>query len=171
MEIFSVKLSIKYLIIVIFLLIFTILFNFFIYTFAATEGILEIIDHSTKKIIFSRRVVPGDNFSTLYIHSVEKTPVKEIFVIDNQYRIILSETQVSSSGAGLPSQIFEEEQFLLKDGKFIINNINIFLPFIPLKVGKTSHNIFFFKEEIVDLSSLIGDGLVYIQVKKVENRK
>jgi len=171
MEIFSVKLSIKYLIIVIFLLIFTILFNFFIYTFAATEGILEIIDHSTKKIIFSRSVVPGDNFSTLYIHSVEKTPVKEIYVIDNQYRIILSETQVSSSGAGLPSQIFEEEQFLLKDGKFIINNINIFLPFIPLKVGETSHNIFFFKEEIVDLSSLIGDGLVYIQVKKVENRK
>ena len=171
MEIFSVKLSIKYLIIVIFLLIFTILFNFFIYTFAATEGILEIIDYSTKKIIFSRRVVPGDDFSTLYIHSVEKTPVKEIFVIDNQYRIILSETQVSSSGAGLPSQIFEEDQFLLKDGKFIINNINIFLPFIPLKVGKTSHNIFFFREEIIDLSTLIGDGIVYIRIRKVENIK
>lgn len=171
MEIFSLKLSIKYLIIVIFLLIFTILFNFFIYTFAATEGILEIIDYSTKKIIFSRRVVPGDDFSTLYIHSVEKTPVKEIFVIDNQYRIILSETQVSSSGAGLPSQIFKEEQFFLKDGKFIIKNINKFLPFIPLKVGKASHNIFFFKEEMIDLSTLIGDGLVYIKIKKTETTK
>jgi len=171
MEIFSVKLSIKYLIIVIFLLAFIILFNFLIYTFAVTEGILEIIDYSTKKIIFSRRVAPGDNFSTLYIHSVEKTPVKEIFVIDNQYRIILSETQVSSSGAGLPSQIFGEEQFLLEDGSFIINNINRFLPFIPLKVGKNSHNTFFFKETIIDLSSIIGDGLVYIRINKVENTK
>ena len=168
MKVFLVKLNIKHSIIVIFLLVFIILFNFFIYTFAATEGILEIIDYSTKKIIFSRRVLPGDNFSTLYIHSVEKTPVKEIFVIDNQYRIILSETQVSSSGAGLPSQIFDEEQFLLKDGKFIINNINRILPFIPLMVGENSHNIFFFKEETVELSSLIGDGIVYIKIKKSE---
>jgi len=171
MKIFLVKLSIKYSIIVIFLLAFIILFNFLIYTFAVTEGILEIIDYSTKKIIFSRRVAPGDNFSTLYIHSVEKTPVKEIFVIDNQYRIILSETQVSSSGAGLPSQIFGEEEFLLEDGSFIINNINRFLPFIPLKVGKNSHNTFFFKETIIDLSSIIGDGLVYIRIRKVENTK
>ena len=171
MEIFLVKLNIKYLIIVIFLLIFIILFNFFIYTFAATKGILEIIDYSTKKIIFSRRVAPGDIFSTLYIHSVEKTPVKEIFVIDNQYRIILSETRVSSSGAGLLSQIFGEEQFLLKDGKFIIKNINKFLPFIPLKIGKNSHNTFFFKEKMIDLSTLIGDGLVYIRIVKVESMK
>lgn len=171
MGIFSLKLSIRHLIIVIFLLVFTILSSFPIYAFSVTENTLEIINYSTKKIIFSKRVVPGDNFSTLYIHSVEKTLVKEIFVIDNQYRIILSETQVSSSGAGLPSQIFGEEQFLLKDGKFIINNINKFLPFIPLKVGKTSHNIFFFKEEMMDLSSLIGDGVVYIQIKKVENIK
>ncbi|MBA7500129.1 hypothetical protein ES704_02882 [subsurface metagenome] len=171
MKIFLVKLNIKCLIIVISLLVFIILFNFFIYTFATTEGILEIIDYSTKKIIFSRRVAPGDIFSTLYIHSVEKTPVKEIFVINNQYRIILSETQVSSSGAGLPSQVFKEEQFLLKDGKFIIKNINKFLPFIPLKVGKNSHNTFFFKEEMIDLSTLIGDGLVYIRIVKVESMK
>lgn len=171
MKVFLVKLSINYSIIVIFLLAFIILFSFLIYTFAVTEGILEIIDYSTKKIIFSRRVAPGDNFSTLYIHSVEKTPVKEIFIIDNQYRIILSETQVSSSGAGLPSQIFGEEQFLLEDGNFIINNINRFLPFIPLKVGKNSHNTFFFKETIIDLSSVIGDGLVYIRIRKVENTK
>lgn len=171
MKIFSVKLSIKYLIIT-FLLVYIILFNFLIYTSAVTGGgILEIIDDSTKKVIFSRRVVPGNSFSTLYIHSVEKTLVQEIFVIDNQYRIILSETQVSSTGAGLPSQIFGEEQFRLQNGKFIISNINRFLPFIPLKIGKTSHNTFFFKEEIVDLSSLIGDGLVYIKIKKIENTK
>ena len=149
-------------------LVLVIVFTFFFNIFAATEGILEIIDYSTNKTIFSRRVLPGDNFSTSYIHSVEKTPVKEIFVIDNQYRIILSETQVSSSGAGLPSQIFNEEQFLLKDGKFIISNINRILPFIPLKIGKIRHNIFFFKEETVELSSLIGDGIVYIKIKKSE---
>jgi len=171
MKVFPVKLSIKYVIIFIFLLVFIILFNFFIYIFASTEGNLEIIDYHTKKIIFSEIVVPGDIFSTLYIHSVEKTPVKEIFLVDNQYRIILSETHVSSSGAGLPSQIFGEEKFILKDGNFIINNINRFLPFIPLKVGKNSHNKFFFKETIIDLSSIIGDGLVYIRIRKVENTK
>lgn len=149
-----------------------VLFNFLAFDFAASNSyFLEIIDDSTKKVIFSEEVFPGDSFSTLYIHSVSKTPVEESFVIDNQYRIILSETQVSSTGAGLPSQIFGEEQFHLQDGKFIIRNINKFLPFIPLKVGKNSRNTFFFKEEMIDLSTLIGDGLVYIRIVKVESMK
>jgi hypothetical protein len=171
MKIFLEKLIIKYQIGIIFLFVFIVLINFFIYVFNATANKLEIIDHSTKKIIFSRNLVPGDKFSTFYIHSVEKTAVIEIFIIDSLYRIILLETQLSSSGAGLPSQVFGEEKFLIRDGKFIISNINKFLPFIPLKVGKKSHNKFFFKEEMIDFSSFIGDGLVYIQVREVKNKK
>jgi len=162
MKIFLIKLNIKCSTII-FLLVFTILSSFSIYAFSVTENNLEIMDYFTKKIIFSEKIVPGDIFSTLYIHSVEKTPVKEIFMIDDQYRIILLETHVSSSGAGLPSQIFGGEKFILKDGKFIINNINRVLTFIPLKIGENSHNTFFFKEVILDLSSMIGDGIVYIR--------
>lgn len=148
------------------ILLFLIYFILIVYTFDIFATNLEIIDSSTNKIIFSRKIFPGDSFETIYIHSVEKVPIKEVFIIDEEYRIILFETHFSCTGAGLPNQAYGNEQFSLQDGEFVIKNINRYLPFIPLRIGKDTGNIFIFKNEELDLSSLVGDKLVYILLNK-----
>ena len=61
---------------------------------------LQIRAVKRSRVVFLEQVSPGDRFSTGYVHSVELSPVREYFCIDNDYRIILRETTFRSSNVG-----------------------------------------------------------------------
>jgi hypothetical protein len=75
-------------------------------------------------------------FSYEYVHSVEKTPVQEHFVLAPGNRILLTSTHYQSYGVGLP--YLPEEGTLVNDnGVFFLSGINrsfseINLGFMPL---------------------------------------
>ena len=66
---------------------------------------------SDKHVFYNQPVTTGKPFSTQFIHSVQKTPVLENFVVDVEHKeIILDSTKYKSFAVGLP--------FLKSDGAF-----------------------------------------------------
>jgi len=128
---------------------------------------LELRSFSDGEIVFSQKVQPGDKFTLKYTHSVAKTPVWEIFTIDKDYQIVLIETDFLDHGAGLPYASFGEEMFVEEDGKFKIKNMHRVIPTpIYYRIGAVRENIFYFKDKKIDLSSLVGDKLLTIEIGK-----
>ena len=136
------------------------LFFLYIYT-------LEIKIFPEGKIVFKQRVSPGDEFTLKYKHSVELSPVWEIFIIDKEYKIILIETDFLDHGAGLPYAPFGEEIFVEEEDKFKIKNMYRIMPSpIYYMVGTIYENTLFFKNKEIDFSSIVGDKLLTIEVNK-----
>lgn len=65
--------------------------------------VLEASDYKTREHFESWIIKKGDSFEVEYLHSVQLTPVSEIYFIDESYNIILEESYFNSYGAGLPA--------------------------------------------------------------------
>ncbi|MBA3063449.1 MAG: DUF1850 domain-containing protein [Atribacteria sp.] len=128
---------------------------------------LELKPFSDGELIFKQKIQPGDEFILKYTHSVALTPVWEIFIIDKDYHIILIETDFIDHGAGLPYTTFENEIFVEEEGRFKIKNMHRIIPTpIYYRIGAVRENIFYFKGEEINLSSLVGDRLLTIETDK-----
>ena len=128
---------------------------------------LELRPFSGGEIIFKQKVQPGDKFILKYTHSVALTPVWEIFIIDKDYQIILIETDFLDHGAGLPYTTFENEIFVEEEGRFKIKNMHRIMPNpIYYRIGAVRENIFYFKGEEINLSSLVGDRLLTLEIDR-----
>ena len=129
---------------------------------------LELKTFSNDKLIFKRKVQIGDKFTLKYTHSVSLSPVWEMFIVDDNYQIVLIETDFLDHGAGLPYAAFGEEIFLNEKSRFRIVNMHriIHTPFY-YRIGAIRENILYFKdEEELDLSTLVGDTLLTLDIYK-----
>ncbi len=128
---------------------------------------LELRSFSDDELIFKQKVQPGNKFTLKYTHSVSLTPVWEIFIIDDNYQIVLIETDFLDHGAGLPYTTFENEIFMEEEGRFKIKNIHRIIP-TPFyyRIGAIRENIFYFKDKEINLSSLVGDRLLTLDIYK-----
>lgn len=102
--------------------------------------ILEVIPSGNDKAILAVPVSIGDTFTIRFTHSVQKTPVDEIFTIKKGLKMVLEETIYSSYGAGLPSEIYGSQQFFLENGTFIIRGFDKEFDEIPIFVGAVIAN-------------------------------
>jgi len=128
---------------------------------------LELKSFPDGKLYFMHKVQPGDKFILKYTHSVALTPVWEIFIIDKDYQIVLIETNFLDHGAGLPYTTFENEIFMEEEGRFKIKNMHRIMPNpIYYRIGAVRENVFYFKDEEINLSSLLGDRLLTLEVNK-----
>ena len=128
---------------------------------------LELRNFPDGELIFKQKVQPGDKFILKYTHSVALTPVWEIFIIDKDYQIVLIETDFLDHGAGLPYTTFENEIFVEEEGRFKIKNMHRIMPNpIYYRIGAVRENIFYFKGEEINLSSLLGDRLLTLEIYK-----
>jgi hypothetical protein len=128
---------------------------------------LELKSFSDGELHFMQKVQPGDKFVLKYTHSVALTPVWDIFIINKDYQIVLIETDFLDHGAGLPYTTFENEIFVEEEGRFKIKNMHRIIP-TPFyyRIGAVSENIFYFKGEEINLSSLVGDRLLIFEIDR-----
>ncbi len=128
---------------------------------------LELRTFSDGELYFMQKVQPGDKFILKYTHSVALTPVWEIFIIDKDYQIVLIETDFLDHGAGLPYTTFGEEIFVEEEGRFKIKNMHRIIP-TPFyyRIGAIRENIFYFRDKEINLSSLVGDRLLTLEIYK-----
>ncbi|WP_232718605.1 DUF1850 domain-containing protein [Bacillus sp. FJAT-45037] len=63
----------------------------------------------------------GDTFTIKWIHSVEKTPWREIYQLTNEGELLLIETAFQSFGAGVPHQ---KGTMTVENGEVIIRDMN-----------------------------------------------
>lgn len=128
---------------------------------------LELRSFPDGEFIFKQKAQPGDKFILKYTHSVALTPVWEIFIIDKDYQIVLIETDFLDHGAGLPYATFEDEIFVEEEDRFKIKNMHrIMSTPIYYRIGAERENIFYFKGEEINLSSLVGDRLLTLEIDR-----
>lgn len=109
---------------------------------------LIVVDMDMEETLFSQKVAQGERFEVTYIHSVERSPVKEVFEVRGG-NIYTMESHTESFGAGMP---YTGEEMEVKDGKFIIKDINRKVHGGTLRIRPSSvfpHHIKIGKEDLV----------------------
>lgn len=122
-------------------------------------------EHQT---VFIHRIRPDDTFSTTYIHSVERSPVREYFRVDRDFRIVLYETHFSSCNTGLPTTLSGDEKLYIDGDHLRISRMNRVVPGLDLWVNERYGNTLQLGEDtILKLPSLAGDTLLRVTVERV----
>ena len=120
------------------------------------ERKLTLYDADTKEILASWRVDDGFRFSVEFIHSVNKSPVKDEFEIRSG-EIYAYKTTYSSFGAGVQTELREGETLSYdKEGNMVITGFNIMYDELNIIVGTVSDHILFINGEEVSLTELCG---------------
>ncbi|MDD3030783.1 MAG: DUF1850 domain-containing protein [Atribacterota bacterium] len=150
-----------------FLLIVSILLILSIILFFCKIHFLTVENFNDGKKLLVERINPNEHFTLKYTHSVSKTPVWEIFQINNKGILILVETHFLDHGAGLPYAAFDNEIFVNEDNLFKIKNMSRIIK-MPLyyRIGRIRENYFIFNGKEIDLSKTVGDSVVIININE-----
>lgn len=100
-------------------------------------------------------LLPGEKFTITYIHSVEKTPVDEIYRMIPYGKLEMTETRFKSYGAGLP---LETKNFSSIDGMFVIKDMDIVVPIVNIRVARTPGQTINLREKRYYLQQLSPPG-------------
>lgn len=125
------------------------LFIFFLSLALFPVSTLEITNQREGKVIYFRRVSPGDRFEFRYLHSVDKTPVVGYFLISSKKRIKPIETRFQSYGPGLPSL---EKNTDREEKEFKVRSEGIEIECFSFFVSQMTQQTFIFKEDKMDFS-------------------
>ena len=156
----------RYFYLLCFVLLLLIIFFIFLSYYYFYTLIIETFPEG--KIVFQKKILPEQEFAFIYIHSVAQTPVWEFFEIDNTGKVILTETHFYDHGAGLPYAAFGEETFIREENRFKKKKMHreIRLP-LYYRIYEDRRNVFIFKNLEINLSEVIGDALLIIDIKRL----
>ena len=131
--------------------------------------VLDVRGVKEDRALVVRRVVPGDAFSLGFIHSVEKTPVRDFYSIDASYRMVQRETVFSSCNTGLPVALAGREKLLREGNHFRVTGMERVFPEILLWVDEPYDNTLIFDDDgVVRLASPgAGARLLRVAVKRM----
>lgn len=129
------------------------------WVWASTIPVLTIRQAPDGRIVFQSPVDVGSRFSLRYIHSIHRTPVEELFVINEKRQIVLDAMIFESYGVGMPTSLEGKETFRMADGRLRIENIDRTLPMFDLRIGQViaDHKLYLKGQEI-PLSKLSKPG-------------
>lgn len=113
-----------------------------------------IVEEKTGKILYYSDVKPGDTFTVTYTHSVNNSPVHDIFVIREDYSIMLKKTVFSSFGAGVPYEVEKGQNICFYKDTIEIDNINQPIKEYLLFVGTVADHIFTMHQASIPLKQL-----------------
>jgi len=120
------------------------------------------------RLVWVGRVSPGDGIETVYIHSVEKSPVHEYFRIGEKLSFHLKETTFSSCNTGLPVSTEGNERFINDRGTFRLTGMNRVLPGLSLWVHEDYGNVLKLgTRSYIDLPSLAGNTLLVMTLRRM----
>jgi len=130
---------------------------------------LQVLTLTTDgQILFCTRVTPGDTFQLAFLHSIALSEVRDLFLIDAEYRMVLTESRFQGQGTGLPYTPAPGEQLLREGDWFRITGMRRVIPSISWRVQSQWRNRFRFRSNSeADVSARIGDALIHIQVGRM----
>lgn len=112
---------------------------------------VRVADLGSGRVLWSRAVRPGERIELHYVHSVERTPVVEVFQ-PGPDGLKFIEMRFYSQGAGLPTQGYtrEGDHFVLRGDRMV--------GALPIRVSAVAGHSLQVGEDRVDLVRLAGDG-------------
>lgn len=103
-------------------------------------------------------VKSGEKLSLSFIHSVQRTPVIENFIIiDDSYMFILDSTEYQSFGVGLPF-LAEDGTFQAEKDKFVMKGMNRPQQCISLRTGPEAKLSLNYAGQTIPLYSVFPAG-------------
>ena len=134
------------------------------YVLTAPVYTLDMVDFDNGKVLLSVPLHKGEIFSIRYMHSVDVSPVVEVFSLNNEGSIQLEETYFKMFGAGMGH--WEGHGTLIKDGSWTkIKDIKRPLePFI-LRIGQpgVDHTLIY-RDQKINLSDRAAGRRVLVSV-------
>lgn len=107
------------------------------------------------------------DFIISYNHSVNKSKVRDYYMIDKDNNIILEKTRFVSYGAGIPEPE-EDENFVIIDDYMEINNMNRIIEHLYLFTGVTANHTIMTDERIIELDNFFEPQTnIRIEYKKI----
>jgi hypothetical protein len=127
-----------------------------------------IIDYKTDKILYASGVKPGDKFSITYIHSVNKSPIEDQFIIEDDFSIMLQKTIFRSFGAGVPSTPDDGSRYVFFKDRIEVPDINRKIDNLLLFVGIIADHHFLMNGKDLKLNELSPpQRSVHFLIKKI----
>ena len=131
----------------------------------ANQLILAIIpDNGQKQHYFKTSI--GDTWYIEFIHSVQKTPVQEYFLVRGKNDLLLEKTIYQSMGVGLPFMASEGKLKTTGDGHFLLEMHREYQT-LKLRTGLEACPKIYFGGNVLPIYNLYEPGtLVEIKVVK-----
>lgn len=119
---------------------------------------LEVRDRRSGKLLHLAPVKVGEQFEVNFVHSVEQTPVREVFEVRRDLSIYLVETAYESFGAGLPTEPDEGAKFVVEGGKTRITGLDRRIGELLVGVSPVPGHVLKIREETMVLADLAEPG-------------
>ena len=119
---------------------------------------LQIREMRSGVNLYRASVKEGDEFTIEFVHSIERTPVREVFRIENDYKIYLVGTVYESFGTGLPTTPDEGAELVLEGGKIRITGMHRKLEPFLVAVSPVPGHVLTVGGEEVALADLAKPG-------------
>ena len=136
-------------------------------TVKAIHPLLLIIENGNGSNLISIPIEPGESFTIRYIHSVDISPVYEVFYADEKKGIMIKETYFKMFGAGMghwPGR----GTIVQQNGWTFIKDMNIAIGEFYLRIGAPSvDHTLLIKGQEIRLSRMIPGSRVRIYIKQV----
>lgn len=98
--------------------------------------VLTITENATGRVVYRQAVAKYERFSLVYTHSVNLTPVEEVFYVDDDLKIVLDSLAFSSYGVGMPDQLERGETFRFAGGQMRVERMQRVIGSFDLFVGQ-----------------------------------
>jgi len=136
-----------------------------LFVYYANQLVVTIIpDEGQKKVTFSTNI--GDEWYIEFIHSVQKTPVQEYFVVRGANDLLMKETIYQSLGVGLPFLPSDGKLKTTKDGHFILT-MNRKFETVKLRTGLEACPRIYHFDTVYPIYKIYKPGtLVEVKVEK-----
>ena len=135
--------------------------------FSPGETVLRLTNGETGQVYAEYEVADGDTFSITFIHSVNKSPGTEGYIIDGD-EIYLESCLYSAFGAGVATEV-EEGQSLsyTEDGQMLIAGFHRKMNHLSYIVGTVSDHVLQLGTEEISLRQLCGrNSTVQFSIQK-----
>lgn len=129
--------------------------------------VLEVNVAGEEKVAKTLRVRPGETFYLQYLHSVEKTAVRDCFRVDYEGRMVLYETAFYSNNTGMATHLEEGEHLSLSGGVIRITGRNRVMADIVLRVSEASANTLVMESGLLYLPCVVREGAVAVSVRRL----
>jgi hypothetical protein len=108
---------------------------------------------------------PGDKLTVEFIHSALKSPVLEIYTVNNDLGLILVEAVYQSLGFGMPFDT--PERFSVENDRYYLHGINRIIGTLDLRIGEIAEQTLSVHSRVLRLLDHYPKGtLVRIEVVK-----
>ncbi|PSL26490.1 hypothetical protein B0H99_11926 [Planomicrobium soli] len=145
----------------IFLLVFAFIFTGFVILFVPIHKNYVFINNNSDRVTAYIPYVES-TFKIKYTHSIHLSEVLESYKTLPDHTLMATELEYEDFNVGMPSNAGEGEEFVEKDGKYFIKNMERKIPEFRLFVGDVDAGLsFLIQERELDLKEELERGTSY----------